>query len=244
VSTTIASTAALIDEVLQRHYRIDLAKVSATAYAPLRAQVLSSLADELHAIWYLHDWTFRYVDTTVTLKKLNLPDDDGYHAALPADWANEGRDGGVWLTDPDRGQIQWKRSGEITDLQRTYPDIVGVPEWYAVEGVRNLTVYPKTTGADRSLYVRYQQTVPNLVDETTDAGGLDVVPIDWIRGALYLGTVVREMVRKGQNELVAAQAQLYQNAVYSLVCSERQGKPWQDYLPRFPGSSDVYYDWF
>lgn len=242
MSSAIPGVVEVIDEVLLRHYRIAASKTASGTYATLRAQILSSLADEVIQVWNLHDWRFRYIDDDITIPAAG-GSDDGYTGELPGDWSNEGRQGGVWLADPDRGQLRWKRRQEVIDLQRTYPDITGIPEWYTVTGTDTLSVYPKQI-ANRTLHVSYEQAAPNLTDSATDSGGLEAFPAQWIRSVLLSGTILREMLRKGRSELAAAQAEMYKNALFTMVCQERQGKPWEDVLPRFAGSSDVYMDWF
>jgi hypothetical protein len=239
VGLALATGKDLVDLVLKQFHTIDQAKLASASYTPLRARILRNARLETIAMYNLRDWLFRYINGgTVTIP------DSSYDAILPAGWANEGQDGGVWRTGAFAGPLQWTPLGQIKNLQQTYPDQVGDVFRYSVEnraGVWYITCFPKASPA-QNLSLYYEGITPEIADDPADTG-LARFPTDWRESVIYNGTVLREMRDMGDIQSLPAQTALYNDAVFSMCCTERQGKPNVDQWPRFPGGTDIFMEW-
>lgn len=234
-----ANTAALIDDVIVQHHQVPADKTAASAYTRMRVRVLRNTQKALGRLWHLRDWTFTYVENgVVTLAAVG--DDTG---DLPAEWADEGQQGGAWL-DTENQPLTWKRSGTIASMKQTSDGGSGVPQYYTVIGMRKLAVWPPTDTDGRVVNVRYRSRPPLLVDSTDGQGdpapsNLELFPWDW-RELLYEMVVLREMLAKGDVASIPAQERLVENGIFAMVTTERQGKPGLQSLPRYEGSADVF----
>lgn len=230
------NTKLLIDQVLVQHYQLPTAKVASATYTPLRARVLRDARAVLISFWGLRDWTFKYVEATLTVTGGSSSKS---MAALTYPWENEGNQGSVFLPD-QQGALAWVRLGQMLALQKTSTE-QGTPRCYSVRGLRDLLVYPAPS-ADTVLTLSYETSCPVLVDTTGATNGLDRIPEVRRESVIYEGTVLRQMLSKGDVQSVQTQAELYNSAIFDACCAEAQGKPEPRFMPRYSGAADVFVD--
>ena len=92
--------------------------------------------------------------------------------------------------------------------------------------------------ANTPIKVTYKSMAPTLEDSGADAG-LSLLPVDWRDTVLYEWIVLEEMRAKKDLEEIPAQAEVLKAGIFDMVCGERQGKPWEQTMPRYAGSADV-----
>lgn len=223
------STQELIDTVMTQHHQLPQSKLAASQYAPLRLRILKNA--KRAAIWLnmQRDWTFRYVDGATVTVLANTSD-----IALPAAWANEGQQGGVWLS-AEEARVTWRRSGEVTDLLNSSA-ITGTPEVYTVIGNHTLRVWPKPA-ANTTFKLYYLSSGPVLTD--ANPGGITYFPNDWRETVLYERVIWQEMKDKGDVSSLSGQMDIVKEALFAMICDERQGKPEASDFPRYAGAADV-----
>lgn len=217
----------LIDAVMMDVHHIDQSKLAAAANTKLRARLLREAQRALLPIWSARDWSFKYVEATVSLTTAN-------DVSLPAAWGDEGRQGGVWnqaLQDP----IPWARAGEVTTMLRQNPSLSGPPRLYTVIDAYKLRVFP-TPDQTYTIQLRYEQKVPVLTD--AEPGNLDALPYQW-RGVLFEALAERECAAKGDSEGRATYRERYARALYDMMCGADQGKPWPLEVPRHPATASL-----
>lgn len=225
-------TATLISTVLTDHYQLDTTKTASASYTPLRARLLRNAQRKARKLWNLRDWTFRYANGIPVTILANTNE-----IALPADWANEGREGLVTL--PDGTPLEWHRASEVRLCQQQNDSDRGTPFMYSVDGLRKLIVEVKVQ-ADTIITLHYQMATPTLTDATP--GGLTLFPAEW-HDLLYELVVFEEM--KKDPDALPAQAELVRGMIEDMVCNEEQGQAELKEIPRYPGSADVFFadDW-
>jgi hypothetical protein len=229
-------TQAAIDNLLTDHHQISLSKIAVSSMERLRRRITRNLQRVAIRLWNMRNWTFTYVDLTDGSLVLTVANNS--EVDLPAEWANEGKDGGVWLFDEPKTPLRWRRSGEIAHYRNGHR-AEGTPELYTVVGLRKLQGWPFATG-DTKLSLRYQATAPIIADsDDPDTNGLSRFPADWRDTVLYEWLVWYEMKDKGDVAGMASQWELVRDAILDMCCKEHQGKPWEEHLPRFEGSADV-----
>lgn len=239
----IPSTAYLIDEVLVQHHQINPAKVSSQTMLPARARILRNTQRVINNWWGLRDWNIKYI----TDSPVALPASGDGLVTLPAEFANEGQDGGVWITGSDPWRVQWRRSGEVRNWRASFPDDRGRPNVYTVSGLRTAMFYPRPD-QNYSLLVSFVRSAPILSDRAEsdapdpdeDPGGIDNVPVDIVRSVLLSGTIFWECVDKGDTQALQVWQGNLGQGVENSCLNLRQGKPEVQTLPRYAGSSDVY----
>lgn len=226
----------LISTVLTDHHQINSLKVAAAAYAKLRARILRNERKAIRRIWHLRDWIFTYVEADDIIIPAGGSDFD---LSTPAagSWLSDGIDGGLWLLNDPKSALVWHRAGIVNNLLRSTE--TGVPRAYTVTGQRTLRVWPRPP-AETGLFGIYKSTAPTPIDDDSDEDdGLLRIPLDYRESVIYEMVVLYEMKAKGDLASIPAQTQDVKDAVFDMVCNERQGKPWEQNMPRFAGSADV-----
>lgn len=230
----MVDTEEALNTLLTDHHHINPAKVATNVVTRLRARGLNNLRRAARRLWRLRDWTFTYVDDSSTV----IIPANGFQDTLPAGWANDGVDGGVFTLNDPKHPLVFKRSGVITELLRTSQE-KGDPKFYTIDGLDVIKVYPPVSVAT-PLYVRYKAITPALADQAAPGDGLSSFPIDWRDTVLYEWMVWYELKDKGDVQQMSVQWDIVKDAIFTMCMEERQGKPWDEDLPRFAGSADVF----
>lgn len=224
-----------LDTLITDHHHINPAKVATSIVTRLRLRGKNNLAKAARRLWRLRDWSFTYVDDSSVV----IPA-DGFEATLPAPWANDGVDGGFFTLNDPKHPLVFRRSGMLTELIRTSAE-KGDPKFYTIVGLSKIQVFPPVS-VSTPLYSRYKSVCPPIVDQVAPGDGLSSFPIDWRDTVLYEWLVWYELKDKGDVQQMGAQWDIVKDAIFTMCIEERQGKPWDEDLPRFAGSADVFED--
>lgn len=227
-----ASDQDLIDLVLTKHHQMDLAIDN--PQTELRARVLDNEQDACNVLLTFRDWTFRYVEDTLVIPA------NATTVELPTQWANEGRQGGVWATNPEY-QVMWRRLGDLIDMVNRDPNARGLPQFYSVEGLRNLRVFPAPS-ADMTVNLAFKVNAILCEDDVAGEGCL-IFPEMWRRSVLYEMVVEREMQDKGELDSLTIQQGKIRTALYNMTCDEQQGQPEDRRVPHYVGTPDLENSW-
>lgn len=238
------STEEALDTLITDHHHINEAKVASSVVARLRARALANLQKAARRLWRLKDWTFTYVDDPSSVV---IPA-DGFEALLPAPFAGDGIDGGFFTINDPKHPLVFRRAGIINEWLKTSPE-KGNPKFYTVDvGSRAesgggmaymLKVFPPPS-VNTPIHCRYKQACPTLIDQLAPGDGLSAFPVDWRDTVLYEWLVWYELRDKGDVQQMPLQMDIVRDAIFSMCCEERQGKPWEEDLPRFAGSADIF----
>jgi len=228
----------LISTVLTDHHQINSLKVAAAGYAKWRARLLREERRAIRELWHLRDWTFAYVEADDIVIASGGTDFDLTTPAAGS-WLADGVDGGVWTVNGDKRPLVWMRQGRLNMLKQTSNE-TGPPRFYTVIGNKTLRVWPPPTEST-TLFACYKSMAPTPMDDEggVDDDGLLRIPLDYRESVIYEKVVLKEMEAKGDVQSVAMQAAKIESNIFSMVCNERQGKPWEQNMPRFAGSADV-----
>jgi hypothetical protein len=230
----------MIESLLMDYHQINIEKVTTSVYGDHRTRMVRTLGRIVNKLYNLRDWTFRYVERSYI-----VPAGDWDGPPLPENWSNEGQEGFVQMINDPFNILSWMRMGEITKLTNLPGAANGDPHSYSVGSVntgtfadsRRIRIYPGAGAADVPLFIRFHANGLTLND--SNPGGLDTWPPHWT-DVLYEALVLAEMKAKGDVQEVPLQMQEVKDLIYNMICEERQGKPGIDFMPRYPGASDVY----
>lgn len=212
----------MIDQVIEGHHQISLDEDN--PQDELRQRIERNLIKETNNLLNFRDWTFRYIDGTVPIAA------NSFEGNLPATWANEGRDGGVWFRTQEQ-RVVWKRLGFLKDQIERNQTQRGDPYWYTVQGSKIL-VYPAPSAAI-TLNVFFHTDGAVVAD---DGGvGITIIPARWRLPVLYEMVVAAEMKDKGEVDSLSIQRVTVQDNRYNMICEERQGQPEDRLVPYYPG---------
>jgi hypothetical protein len=228
----IDSDQALISLVVTKHHQIRID--SDNPQPELRTRILDNEQDACNVLLTMRDWTFRYVQDTLAVTA------NSTEIALPSQWANEGRQGGVWCTNPEY-PIEWRRLGDVLDMLNRDPNARGLPQFYSVQGLRNLRIYPAPS-QNITLNIAFKVNATLCEDDGAGAGCL-VFPEMWRRSVLYEMVVEREMRDKGEFDGLPIQQQAVKAALYNMTCDEQQGEPQDRRVPHYVGTPDIENPW-
>jgi hypothetical protein len=226
-----------IDNLLTDHHHIAPAKVSTGHVARLRARALRNLQKAGIRVWTLRDWTFVYVEDDATV---SIPA-NGHSDTLPATWASDGTDGGVFLKNEPGTPLVYRRPGVIAEWLRTRSSERGIPGYYTIDGLDTVKVFPPPSEAT-PLHVRFKRACPTFADSTGAGNGFDAFPPNWRGPVLYELGVWYELKDKGDVQQMPAQMEIVKDGIFQMVMEERQGRPWDEDLPRHPASADLWDD--
>lgn len=230
----------LVSTVLTDLHQVSSLKVAAAAYASWRARLIREERRVITRVWNLRDWMFTYVEANDILIPAGQSDFDLTTPAAGS-WVTDGQDGGLWMTAEPQSPLEWRRPGIINSMLQANPTETGVPRLYTVTGQRTLRVFPRVA-ADTPFFAIYKRTPPAPSDTASSGAGddgLQLIPIQWRESVVYEWVVLREMRAKGDLASIPAQAEEVKQGIFDMCCGERQGKPWEQNMPRFPGSADV-----
>lgn len=219
-------------------YSIDADKIALATYQPIKDRILRTANRKGQDIWNARDWTYRYITGTGTFT--------GGTGVWEIDvaWANEGRDGIVYLTDGMGGPLTWKRAGELRQRLLANNARRGRPQNYTVTseeaGVRILQCEP-IPDSDAAFAFVVQTTAPALTYASpSDPDGLEtLIPNTDFHDVLYEMVAAIEYAKKGNRIDAAAAEKRAKEGLFAMVCTESQGKPEIQNMPRFAGSADM-----
>jgi hypothetical protein len=203
-----------------------------------RDQITSNGNRVIRYMWGLRDWTFKYIRDADIVVPANAHESND----LPADWVNEGRQGGLWTNFDPRYQVKWARAGAVRNMIASAPDETGAPRWYSVIGLRKLIIFPKNA-AEQAFKADYEMQAPTLdaPGDVGDVGNLDALPYQW-RHVLYEGTAAREYRDAGDLGQSAVSSEDFKTGLFDMICGEAQGKPGAEIMPPYAGAP-VETDW-
>jgi hypothetical protein len=228
----IDSDQTLVTLVVTKHHQINNSVDN--PQTELRARILENEQDACNVLLTYRDWSFRYVEADLIEASDNT-------IALPAHWANEGRQGGVWVTNQSGPyRVEWRRLGDVLDMIQRDPNAVGPPQFYSVQGLRNLRLYPRPNDIDLHLAFKVNAV---LCEDSADGEGCLVFPEMWRRSVLFEMVIEREMQDKGEFDGLVIQKAKVKEALHNMCCDEQQGLPEDRRVPHYIGMPDAENPW-